>query len=41
MELDAIQKHKEESEEEYNEESEEEVDEVLFFMEPNHDKIRA
>ena len=41
MELDAIQRDEEESEEEYEEESEEEVDEVLFFMEPNHDKIRA
>ena len=41
MELDAIQRDEEESGEEYEEESEEEVDEVLFFMEPNHDKIRA
>ena len=41
MELDAMQRAEEESEEEYNEDNEEEVDEVLFFMEPNHDKIRA
>ena len=41
MELDAMQRAEEESEKEYNEDSEEEVDEVLFFMEPNHDKIRA
>ena len=37
MELDAMQRAKEESEEDY----EEEADEALFFMEPNHDKIRA
>ena len=41
MELDAMQRAEEESEEEYDEDSEEEADEVLFFMEPNHDKIRA
>ena len=41
MELDAIQRDDEESDEEYDEENEGEVDEVLFFMEPNHDKIRA
>ena len=41
MELDAMQRAKEESEEDYEEASEEEADEVLFFMEPNHDKIRA
>ena len=41
MELDAMQRAEEESEEEYDEESVEEVDEVLFYMEPNHDKIRA
>ena len=41
MELDAIQRYEEESGEEYEEGSEEEVDEVLFFMAPNHDKIRS
>ena len=41
MELDAMQRAKEESEGEYDEDSEKEVDGVLFFMEPNHDKIRA
>ena len=41
MELDAIQRDEKESGEEYEEEREEEVDEVLFFMEPKHDKIRA
>ena len=41
MELDAMQRAEEESEEDYEEDSEEEADEALFFMEPNHDKIRA
>ena len=41
MELDTIQRAEEESEEDYEEDSEEEVDEALFFMEPNYDKIRA
>ena len=41
MELDAIQKEEEGSGEEYEEGSEEEVDDVLFFMAPNHDKLRS
>ena len=41
MELDAMQRAEEESEEDYEEDSDEEVDKALFFMEPNHDKIRA
>ena len=42
MELDAMQRAKEEEEEEYdNDNSEEEADDALFFMEPEHDKIRA
>ena len=41
MELDAMQRDKEEAEEEYEEGSEEEADDALFFMEPNHDKLRA
>merc|ERR1711867_226994 len=41
MELDAIQKEEEESGEESEEGSEEEVDDVLFFMAPNHDKLRS
>merc|ERR1711867_359653 len=41
MELDAIQKEEEGSGEEYKEGSEEEVDDVLFFMAPNHDKLRS
>ena len=36
-----MQKDEEESGEESEEGSEEEVDEVLFFMAPNHDKIRS
>merc|ERR1712082_511005 len=39
MELDAMQREKDE--EEYKEGSEEEADDALFFMEPNHDKLRA
>ena len=41
MELDAMQKDEEEDKEEYEEDSEEEADDALFFMEPNHDKLRA
>merc|ERR1711895_158655 len=41
MELDAMQKDEEESGEEFEEGSEEEVDEVLFFMAPNHEKLRS
>ena len=42
MELDAMQRAKEEEEEEYDDDnSEEEADDALFFMEPEHDKIRA
>merc|ERR1711867_410552 len=41
MELDAIQKEEEESGEESEGGSEEEVDNVLFFMAPNHDKLRS
>ena len=41
MELDAMQRDEEEDEEEYEEGSEEEADDALFFMEPNHDKLRA
>ena len=41
MELDAMQKAEEETEEEYEEASEEEEDDTLFFMEPNHDRLRA
>ena len=42
MELDAMQRAEEEEEEEYdNDNSEEEADDALFFMEPEHDKIRA
>ena len=42
MELDALQRAKEDDEEEYdNDDSEEEADNALFFMEPDHDKIRA
>ena len=41
MELDAMLGAEEEDEEEYEEGSEEEADDALFFMEPDHDKIRA
>ena len=36
-----MQRAKEDDEEEYDDNSEEEADDALFFMEPNHDKIRA
>ena len=37
-----MQRAQEEEEEEYdNDNSEEEADEALFFMEPEHDKMRA
>ena len=36
-----MQRAEEEDEEEYEEGSEEEADDALFFMEPNHDKLRA
>ena len=39
MEIDTMQRAEEDDEEEYN--SEEEADNALFFMEPDHDKIRA
>ena len=42
MELDAMQRAEEEEEEEYEDDnSEEEADDALFFMEPEHNKIRA
>ena len=41
MDLDAMQRVEEEDEEEYESESEEEADDALFFMEPDHDKMRA
>ena len=41
MELDAILRAREEDEEEYSEESAEEEAEALFFMEPDHDKVRT
>ena len=41
MELDAMQRAEEDDEEEYDDDSEEEADDALFFMEPDHDKIRA
>ena len=41
MDLDAILRAEDEDEEGYDEESEEEADDALFFMEPNHDQIRA
>ena len=41
MELDAMQKAEEETKEEYEEASKEEEDDALFFMEPNHDRLRA
>ena len=41
MELDAMQRAKEEEEEYDDNDSEEEADEALFFMEPEHDKMRA
>ena len=36
-----MQRAKEDDEEEYDDNSEEEADNALFFMEPDHDKIRA
>ena len=36
-----MQRAEEHDEEEYNDNSEEEADNALFFMEPDHDKIRA
>ena len=36
-----MQRAEEDDEEEYNDDSEEEADDALFFMEPDHDKIRA
>ena len=41
MELDDMQRAKEDDEEEHDDDSEEEADNALFFMEPDHDKIRA
>ena len=42
MELDAMQRAEEEEEEENdNDDSEKEADEALFFMEPEHDKMRV
>ena len=41
MELDAMQRATEYYKEEYDNDSEEEADDALFFMEPDHDKIRA
>ena len=41
MELGSMQRAEEEDEEEYDKDTEEDADDALFFMEPNHDKIRA
>ena len=41
MELDAMQRAGDDDEEYYNDDSDEEADNALFFMEPDHDKIRS
>ena len=41
MELDAMQRARDDDEEYYSDNSNEEADDALFFMEPDHDKIRS
>ena len=41
MEIDPMQRAEEDDEEEYDDDSEEEADNTLFFMEPDHDRIRS
>ena len=41
MELDAMQRAGDDDKEYYSDNSDEEADDTLFFMEPDHDKIRS
>ena len=41
MELDAMQRARDDDEEYYSDDGDKEADDTLFFMEPDHDKIRS